>query len=317
MPCWPPHPVGRWARSRSEPARWGVSDCRCSSDELQVWETQHRYEGIVEVGTAGELDVLDARRQLKCDLALAIRQERDLGPFACGVADRYDLVDVDRRHEPDDLGALRVEVRTEGAAEEDLIQVGRAHAEDIHEDLDPGRDRTLCELELANVTLREVYPLGKQESLDSLDLDEASCKRMVPGFGSRQHTARVVEQADVQQLRDRVDQPGAAKPLRGHVAADHLQLDRVAQSHALDGAVGGAHAAFDLAAFERRSGWRRGGKRALAAPDHDLAIGTHVDEHANFVLARDAGREHTGYDVGSDVRAQRGQRLDVALGMNP
>src|SRR6266478_8437727 len=103
MPCWSPHPVGRWARSRSEPARWGVSDCRCSSDELQVWETQHRYEGIVEVGTAGELDVLNSRRQLEGHLALAIREKRDLGPFARGVADCNDLVDVDRWHEADDL----------------------------------------------------------------------------------------------------------------------------------------------------------------------------------------------------------------------
>src|SRR5216684_7480431 len=163
---------------------------RCSRNELQVWETQDRDEGIVEVGAAGELDVLDARRQLESDLALAIREQRDLGPFACRVADRDDLVDVDRRHEPDDLGALRVEVRTEGAAEENLIQVGRAHVEDVHKDLDPGRYRALCELELANVPLREVNALGKQESLDSLDLDEAICQRMVPGLGSRQHPAR-------------------------------------------------------------------------------------------------------------------------------
>src|SRR5260221_1017885 len=183
---------------------------RYSRNEREVWETQHRDEGIVEVGAAGELDVLDARRKLESDLTLAIRQQRDLGPFARGVADRDDLVDVDRRHEPDDLGALRVEIGTEGAAEEDLIKVGRAHAEYVHEDLDPGRDRALCELELANVSLREVQALGKQESLDSLDLDEASCKRMVPGLGSRQHPAQVVEQADVQELRDGVDQPGAA-----------------------------------------------------------------------------------------------------------
>src|SRR5690348_8543810 len=67
-------------------------------------------ERVVEIAPTGQLDVLDARRQLECDLALAVGEQRDLRALAGGVADRDDLLDVDRWHETDDLGALRVEV---------------------------------------------------------------------------------------------------------------------------------------------------------------------------------------------------------------
>ena len=128
--------------------------------------------------------------------------------------------------------------------------------------------------------------------------------------------ARVLEKAREQQLGHGVDKAGTADALGRHIAADDLKLDAVAELDALDRAHRRAHAAFDLAAFEGGTGGRCGGKRALGAAEDDLAVRPDVDEDADPVFARDARRQHAGHDVGADVRAERGQRLDVAVGMD-
>ena len=132
----------------------------------------------------------------------------------------------------------------------------------------------------------------------------------------RLHPARVVEQPHHQQLRDRVHQAGSADPLRRNVAADHLQLDRLAQVHALDRPIGRPHPAPDLAAFECRPRRRGCRQRPLGAAQHDLAVRAHVDEDAQLVLAHDTRRKHAGDDVGSDIGAEGRQRLNVAARMD-
>src|SRR5207237_8113972 len=99
------------------------------------------------------------------------------------------------------------------------------------------------------------------------------------------HLAAGVEQADEPELCHGVDQARAANPFGWDVAADHLELDMVGQGDAFDGTVGRAHAATDLAAFERGAGWRRGAENALDRAEHDLAVGPDVDEDAELVLA--------------------------------
>src|SRR5438552_19139784 len=88
-------------------ARW------CSPHGCQLWESEHSDERVVEIRASRQLDVFDARRQLEGDLALAIRQQRDLGAFAGRVPDGDDAVHVDRRDEADDLRALGLQVRAE------------------------------------------------------------------------------------------------------------------------------------------------------------------------------------------------------------
>src|SRR2546430_12481290 len=51
--------------------------------------------------------------------------------------------------------------------------------------------------------------------------------------------------------------------------------------HALDRALGGAHAAADLRCLERRAGRRGGGEHAVARAEHDLAVRADVDEEAD------------------------------------
>src|ERR1700730_10670098 len=85
------------------------------------------------------------------------------------------------------------------------------------------------------------------------------------------HATRVIEQAYVQELRDSVDKARTADTERRNIASDHLQLDRVPQGHALDGALGGAHTAADLAALESRACRRGRRQRSLRAAAGDLA----------------------------------------------
>src|SRR5437762_14392686 len=129
---------------------------------IEVWEAQHRDERIVEVRAAGQLDVFDAGGKLEGDLPLPVRQKRDLGALAGRVADGDDAIDVHRGHEPDHLRALRVQVGAERTAEQHLIEVVGRDAEDVHEDLDPGRDRALGELQLADIALGEKDAIGEQ-----------------------------------------------------------------------------------------------------------------------------------------------------------
>ena len=75
--------------------------------------------------------------------------------------------------------------------------------------------------------------------------------------------------------------------------------------HALDRALGRAHAAADLGGLERRAGGRRRGQHALARAERDLAVRPDVDEQPQPRVAREAGGEHAGHDVGADVGAQR------------
>ena len=103
---------------------------------------------------------------------------------------------------------------------------------------------------------------------------------MLGNFLPAAHLAASIEQAHQAELRDRVDQPRTADPFRRDVAADHLELDMIAQGHALDRAVGRAHAAANLAAFERRPGGGGGAEHPLDRAEHDLAVGADVDKDA-------------------------------------
>src|SRR2546427_10487661 len=112
---------------------------------------------------------------------------------------------------------------------------------------------------------------------------------MLGSFFPAAHLAAGVEQADEPELCHGVDEARAANPFGRDVTADHLELDMVAQGHAFDGAVGRAHAATDLAAFERGAGGRRGAEDALDRAEHDLAVGPDVHEDAKLVPAGEPG----------------------------
>ena len=161
--------------------------------------------------------------------------------------------------------------------------------------------------------MRQVDALGEEEGSYAVDHDQPLGQRMIGSLLEGAHPARVVEEADVEQLGDGVDKTGAADALRRDVAADDLELDRRAEVDAFDRTVGRPHAAADLAPLEGGTGRGRRRQRALGVADHDLAIGSDVDEEAQLVLPCDAGREYAGDDVGADVGAQRGERLDVAM----
>src|SRR5207253_6800331 len=165
------------------------------------------------------------------------------------VAGRDDARKRQLRHEADLHRTRSAEIRPERAAEQHLRDLLWLDAEIAAENAPAGRDRGLRELELADVALREVDLIGEVEDVLLADLAK-------PFRGIEHEAARVVEDARAHELRDRVDETGAAKAHGGDVA-DHRQLDvAVDDLHALDRAVGRAHAAADLRRLERGPGGR-------------------------------------------------------------
>src|ERR1700693_2937235 len=141
-------------------------------------ELQDGDEGVVEVRATRQLDVLDSRRQLESDLTFAIGQQGDLGPLAGRVADGDYLVDVDRRHQADDLRALWIQVRAERTTEQDLVEILRLDPEDVHQHLYARGDRALGELQLTYVSLRQEHAVREQERTNAVDVDEPIGERV-------------------------------------------------------------------------------------------------------------------------------------------
>src|SRR5581483_5033184 len=86
------------------------------------------------------------------------------------------------RHEPDPDRARRRQVRAERAGEQHLLDLPLVDSELLDEELPPGRDRRLRELQLADVALREVdrvadvalvaLPVQDEDALAILAADE-------------------------------------------------------------------------------------------------------------------------------------------------
>ena len=98
----------------------------------------------------------------------------------------------------------------------------------------------------------------------------------------------------------------SAKPGSSDQASEPMTLKRTSSrlavdAHALDGARGGALAATDLGAFERRAGRTRAGQQAVAIAEDDLCIGAHVDDERGFFEQVRLLGEHHGCCVGAHV----------------
>ncbi len=94
---------------------------------------------------------------------------------------------------------------------------------------------------------------------------------------------------------------GSVSPITSRVSSSP------AMRHALDRALGGAHAAPDLGRLEGRAGRRRGRDHALLRAERDLGVRADVDEEPHPAVAGEAGREHARDDVAAHVGAERGE----------
>ncbi len=86
------------------------------------------------------------------------------------------------------------------------------------------------------------------------------------------------------------------------------------EDHALDRALGGAHAVQDLSSLERRARGRRGGDDAVVVADDDLAVRADVDQQPRRVSRAIPVATHVGHDVGPHVRADRREQHEPPLG---
>ena len=186
---------------------------------------------------------------------LGDRERRDLRALAGHVAGRDDARQRQLGHEPDADRARRREVRAERAGRAAPARRPRARCRARGRGSSSrSRSTPWRTAARARRAARGRRRRARQKTFSSPILPSRS---EAPG----DEASRAVEDPGADELGDRVDEARAAEADRLDVA-DHLQLDlAVLDPHALDRAVGGAHAAADLGRLERRPGGRGRGQR--------------------------------------------------------
>ena len=83
----------------------------------------------------------------------------------------------------------------------------------------------------------------------------------------------------------------------------------------LNGAVGGAHTAGDVAALKGRTGRAGAAHQEIPIAEDDFAVGAQVDEQAHLVPVPDAGGQGTGGDIAAHVGADVGRNQHLGQGI--
>src|SRR5699024_793957 len=115
--------------------------------------------------------------------------------------------------------------------------------------------------------------------------------------------ALAVDGAGAEELGNDVDDAAAADA-GGSLAAHHREggLQGVLVNGAgLDGAVGGPHAAGDVAALEGGAGGAGAGHEELVVAEYQLAVGAKVNKEAQLRLVPDHGHQGAGGDVAAYI----------------
>ena len=221
----------------------------------------------------------------------------------------------------------------EGARESDAVD--RFDAEALHQQVHPGVQRGLGELDGAYVGLRDAQRSRAAGPLMHRVGERAALRldaRAARGECAIDH-AVLADDAGKIHFRYRFDDAGTADAgdaggrdrrgehgiVRPQLAADHLETRlerRRIDAQPLDGARRGALAATDLRALERRSRRAGAGEQAMAVAEHDLGVGAYIDQQRHFVrqigpLGQDDARR-----VGTDMTGDARQHVDARVGVD-
>ena len=256
-------------------------------------EGQLLEEEVVVVGVAGGLDVLDLVEQRRGGMPLGDaraprsslpRRRRSLrrrsgsrraeGRDRCVPRWRVSGTRrTSRRAAPAGSPSLRCRARGRASSSRSRSPLSPLAA-DGHR---PARDRSTAPGSVAAPGEHEDALLAALAVGDTLEAPASPGARSAASLLGEQPAGRL-EQADSQELGDGVDEARAADPGRLGVA-DHLNLDAgIRDADALDRAFGGAHAAPDRGAFERRARGRGGRDGPQRRAEYDLAVRADVDE---------------------------------------
>ena len=107
------------------------------------------------------------------------------------------------------------------------------------------------------------------------------------------------------QLGDHVDDTAAADAHRFLARLTHNGQHRLQRlpvdGHGLHRAVGGPHAAGDIAALKGGTRGAGAGHHKVPVAEHDLAVGAQIDEQGKFVLIPDPAGQRTGGDIAAHI----------------
>ena len=238
-------------------------------------------EQVVEVGAAGELDVLDLVEHRVRGGALGHRERGDLRALAGDVPGRDDARSGSFGTRPifTALAALRYEPNEPPSS---TCEISSGSMPRSRQRIVPaGRDRRLRELQLAHVALREEDVVAEIEDVLLADLPEA-LRRL------EDEAAGVVEHPGADELGDRVDEARAAEPDRRDVA-DHRQLTSPSTIFTPSIAPSAARMPQRICAASNAGPGGRGGReRPRGRAEHDLGVRADVDEEPHAPVERDA-----------------------------
>ena len=163
------------------------------------------------------------------------------------------------------------------------------------EEAHAGGDGGFCQLEFTDVRLCDHDRPGEGKFLRTV------CQ---PAVGK--------DCSKVEAGRNRVHQAAAADPARRRIP-DHVAFEpAVLENNMGNRAAGGSHTHADRGAFERGTG--SGGSTEYPVPvcQNDLAVCAEVDQCAQGLTGRNAGRKNPGEDVAPHKSADTGQKPNPA-----
>ena len=228
-----------------------------------------------------------------------------------GVADVVELLQLHVREHANVHGVLHVDAGADAAGHIHLVNGLHAHVHAGKQGGDGGEDGALGPDEIVDVHLVDGHlPAGF--GLVGVGDDVAAHAMRIPPDPVTLPDEQTlgIDDAAAEELGDDVDDAGAAdahRPLARFAHNGKGGLHGVfVQGAGLNGAVGGPHAAGDVAALKGWAGGAGAAHHKVPVAEHDLAVGAQVDEQAHLVLVPQSRGQGTGGDVTAHIGADVG-----------
>ena len=213
-----------------------------------------------------------------------------------------------------------VDAGADAAGNIHIVDELHRHIHALQQGIDGGENGALGTDEIVDVHLVDGdFPLGL--TVLGLRKDVSSHAVVVPAdpvpFPDKQ--ALGIDDAAAEKLGDNIDDAAAAD---AHGLLPGVPHDGEGGLHGgfvdgagLNGAVGGAHTAGDVAALKGRTGGAGAAHQKVPVAEDNFAVGAQVDEQAHLVPVPDAGGQSTGGDIAAHVRADVGRDQHLGQGV--
>ena len=269
------------------------------------------HEGIHVAGVGAQLQVGHVGGNLGALGIGLVADHHGIGAGEGGVADVVEFLQLHVGKHTDVHRVLHVDTGADAAGNIDLVDHVHGHVHGIQQGIDGGENGALGTDKVVDVHfVQRNFPAGLALFREGQYITAHAV--LVPADTSAlpDEKALGIDDAAAEQLGNHIDDAGAAN---AHAFLTGFTDDGQSRLHGLlvddsrfHGAVGGTHAAADVAAFKGGTGGAGTGHEEIPVAEDKLAVGAQVDEQAHFILVPDAGSQSAGGDVAAHVGADVG-----------